>query len=82
MEMDSYSVRTRTRAIEIFTTLANIICTMGEANKALANSLLAPLLPTFTDALVTALNVPDDSHLTDPGLKTEVLKGNNFSFTK
>ena len=33
MEMDKYSVRTRARAIEIFTTLANMISTMGESRK-------------------------------------------------
>ena len=75
MEPESYSVRTRSRAIEIFTTLANMICAMGEVNRKLSKSLLTPLLPTFTEALVTALHVPDDSHHTSPGLKTEVLKG-------
>ena len=33
MEQDKYGVRTRTRAIEIFTTMASMICTMGESNK-------------------------------------------------
>ena len=37
MEQDKYGVRTRTRAIEIFTTMASMICTMGESNKGRAS---------------------------------------------
>lgn len=75
MEMDRYSVRTRSRAIEIFTTMVKLICSMSGLNKDIGKSLLVPLIRTFTEALVTALHVPDDSHITDAGLKTEVLKG-------
>ena len=74
-EAELYGVRTRARCIEIFTTIASMICTMGETQRTLSKELLGPILPTFTQALVAALNVPDDSHLTDAGLKTEVLKG-------
>lgn len=80
MEHDKYTVRTRTRAIEIFTTMVNMICTMGEINKSLSKSLLQPILPTFTEALVVSLKIPDESHLTDAGLKTEVLKGTAVQF--
>lgn len=73
-EADAHSVRTRTRAIEIFTTLSTMICTIGEVNPSLCKSLLGPVLPTFTEALVAALNVPPESHDSDTGLKTEVLK--------
>lgn len=75
METEKYSVRTRARCIEIFSTLSSMICAMGEVDRSLSKSLLSPILPTFTHALVTALHVPDSSHATDPGLKTEVLKG-------
>ena len=34
-----------------------------------------PILPYFTEALVTGLSYPDDSHFTDAGLKMAVLKG-------
>eukprot|EP00094_Tigriopus_californicus_P002531 TCALIF_02446-PA protein Name:"Similar to Ipo9 Importin-9 (Mus musculus)" AED:0.08 eAED:0.08 QI:0/0.33/0.2/0.9/1/1/10/0/889 len=74
MEQERYTIRTRTRAIEIFTTMASMICAMAEVNKSLSKSLLSPILPTFTDALIDGLSIPDDSHLTDAGLKTEVLK--------
>jgi hypothetical protein len=52
-----------------------MICTIGELNRGVTKSLLNPVLPTFTEALVSSLNLPDDSHLSDVGLKTEVLKG-------
>ncbi len=32
-ESDIYTIRTRTRAIEIFTTVASMICTMAESNR-------------------------------------------------
>ena len=32
-------------------------------------------MPYFTEALVTGLSYPDDSHFTDAGLKMAVLKG-------
>ena len=34
-----------------------------------------PILPYFTEALVTGLSHPEDSHFTDAGLKMAVLKG-------
>ena len=72
-EADKFTVRTRARAVEIFTTLTSMICTMGEVNKSLQKSLLNPVLKTFSEALVAAIAAPD-SHTSDPGLKTEVLK--------
>ncbi len=44
----------------------------GEVNKSLQKSLLNPVLTTFSEALVAALLVPDDSHSSDAGLKTQV----------
>jgi hypothetical protein len=41
-------------------------------NKSLQKSLLNPVLTTFSEALVAALLVPDDSHSSDAGLKTQV----------
>ena len=46
--------------------------------QAVSKAILQPVLPTFTEALVVALKVPDDSHLTDAGLKTEALKGTGW----
>ena len=50
------------------------VCTIGEVNRSLSKQLLGPILPTFTEALVAGLSLPDDSHASDPGLKTEILK--------
>ena len=72
-ESDRYTVRTRARAVEIFTSLVSMICTIGEMNKGLQKSLLNPVLTTFSEALVAALSVPY-SHTSDPGIKIEVLK--------
>ena len=72
-ESERFTVRTRARAVEVFTTLTSMICTMGEVNKSLQKSLLNPVLTTFSEALVAAIAVPD-SHTSDAGLKTEVLK--------
>ena len=41
-------------------------------NKGLQKSLLNPVLTTFSEALVAALAVPDNSHASDAGLKAQV----------
>ena len=69
-----YTIRTRSRAIEIFTTLSSMICTIGEVNKSLPKTIMEPVLPQFTEALVGGLSLPEGSHLTDAGLKTAILK--------
>jgi hypothetical protein len=45
---------------------------VGEVNKSLQKSLLNPVLTTFSEALVAALSIPDSSHASDAGLKTQV----------
>lgn len=62
--------------MEIFSTLANLICMMGEYNRSLAKNLLYPNLPAFTQALVKGLQVPD-GFTSDSGLKKEILSGEN-----
>ena len=37
------------------------------------------VLENFTEALVSGLTLPDDSHASDAGLKTEILKGRKSS---
>ncbi|XP_076037579.1 importin 9 isoform X2 [Oratosquilla oratoria] len=71
-EEEKYSIRTRGRAVEIFSTLANMICMMGEYNRSLAKTLLYPTLPAFTQALVKGLQTPD-GFSSDSGLKKEIL---------
>lgn len=60
--------------MEIFHTVALLIATVAEFDRNLAKSLLAPVLPKFTEALVKSLSVPY-GETSDSGLKMEVLKG-------
>ncbi|XP_022238749.1 importin-9-like [Limulus polyphemus] len=71
-EDEKYAIRTRGRAVEIFATCAQMIAIMAEYNKGVAKSLLYPVLPQFTEALVQALQVTDGM-TSDSGLKKEVL---------
>ncbi|XP_068125456.1 importin-9 [Hyperolius riggenbachi] len=70
---DVYSIRTRARAVEIFTTCAHMICTMEELEKGAAHALIFPVVQQFTEAFVQALQIPDGP-TSDSGLKMEVLK--------
>ena len=54
-----------------------MICTVGEVNKSLSKTIMEPVLPKFTEALVGGLSLPEESHLTDAGLKTDILKALN-----
>uniref|UniRef100_A0A8C4ZAW4 Importin 9 n=1 Tax=Gadus morhua TaxID=8049 RepID=A0A8C4ZAW4_GADMO len=68
-----YSIRTRSRAVEIFTTCANLICAIEELEKGAAKALIFPVVQQFTEAFVQALQMPDGAS-SDSGLKMEVLK--------
>jgi hypothetical protein len=49
-------------------------CTyVGEVNKSVQNSLLNPILITFSEVLEGALSISNSSHASDAGLKTQVL---------
>uniref|UniRef100_A0A4W6C802 Importin 9 n=1 Tax=Lates calcarifer TaxID=8187 RepID=A0A4W6C802_LATCA len=54
-----YSIRTRSRAVEIFTTCANLICAIEELEKGAAKALIFPVVQQFTEAFVQALQMPD-----------------------
>ncbi|XP_014669041.1 PREDICTED: importin-9-like [Priapulus caudatus] len=69
---DAYSIRTRSRAVVIFTTCASMIADMEDMDKRV-KGLIYPFLPQFTEAFVQSLQVPD-SATSDSGLKMEVLK--------
>uniref|UniRef100_T1IP27 Importin N-terminal domain-containing protein n=1 Tax=Strigamia maritima TaxID=126957 RepID=T1IP27_STRMM len=73
MEPQKYTIRTRGRAVEIFCTCASMIINMAEHDKDIAKTLLFPTLPTFTEALVQALQITD-ANITDSGLKLEIVK--------
>ncbi|NWI95920.1 IPO9 protein, partial [Pitta sordida] len=70
-----YGIRTRSRAVEIFTTCAHMICNMEELEKArgAAKVLIFPVVQQFTEAFVQALQMPDGP-TSDSGFKMEVLK--------
>lgn len=68
-----YSIRTRARAVEIFTTCANLICAIEELEKGAAKALIFPVVQQFTEAFVQGLQMPDGPS-SDSGLKMEVLK--------
>ncbi|KAF6073340.1 importin 9 [Phyllostomus discolor] len=68
-----YGIRTRARAVEIFTTCAHMICNMEELEKGAAKVLVLPVVQRFTEAFVQALQVPDGP-AADSGFKMEVLK--------
>ncbi|TST85775.1 Importin-9 [Bagarius yarrelli] len=68
-----YSIRTRSRAVEIFTTCANLISAIDVFEKGSAKALFFPVLEQFTQALVQAVQMPDGP-TSDSGLKMEVLK--------
>uniref|UniRef100_A0AAR2LE53 Importin N-terminal domain-containing protein n=1 Tax=Pygocentrus nattereri TaxID=42514 RepID=A0AAR2LE53_PYGNA len=68
-----YSIRTRSRAVEIFTTCANLICAIEVFEKGAAKALIFPVVQQFTEAFVQALQMPDGP-TSDSGLKMEVLK--------
>lgn len=68
-----YSVRTRSRAVDIFNTCTGLIAAMNELHKGVAKQLLFPLLPQFIEAFVQALQIPDGL-TSDSGLKKEIIK--------
>ncbi|XP_054569111.1 importin-9 [Eptesicus fuscus] len=68
-----YGIRTRSRAVEIFTTCAHMICNMEELEKGAARVLIFPVVQQFTEAFVQALQIPDGP-TSDSGFKMEVLK--------
>lgn len=69
-----YSIRTRSRAADIFNTCASLICAMEDDNMDVAKKILFPMLPQFTQVFVQVLALPEDSPTVDCGLKMEVLK--------
>ncbi|KAL3853056.1 hypothetical protein ACJMK2_016638 [Sinanodonta woodiana] len=73
LQAEMYGIRTRSRAVRIFSICAGMIATMAELQKGVAKRLLFPILPQFTEAFVHALLVPDGP-TSDSGLRMEVLK--------
>eukprot|EP00794_Sanderia_malayensis_P006843 gene6843-7611_t len=70
---ETYELRTRSRAIDIFNTVADLVALMKEVYKTAGKELLYPLLPSFVAAFVKELSTPDGD-MSDCGLKKEVFK--------
>ncbi|XP_075930627.1 importin-9 isoform X2 [Petromyzon marinus] len=68
-----YSIRTRARAVEIFTVCASLIHAIDEVEKGASKTLLFPVLQQFLEAFIQAMQIPDGPS-SDSGLKMEVLK--------
>ncbi|KAG8180187.1 hypothetical protein JTE90_017703 [Oedothorax gibbosus] len=67
-----YGIRTRGRAVEIFSTCVEMIGAMAPYNKSAPKNLLFPILTPFTESLVSGLQTPD-GHTSDSGLKKDIL---------
>ncbi|KAI8368240.1 armadillo-type protein [Radiomyces spectabilis] len=73
-----YSFRTRGRAVNIFSSLVQMLSTLREENPALAEQFIAPVIPQWMQAFTTILNhhvQNDPERATEEyGLKMEVVK--------
>ncbi len=67
----------RSQAVQIFTSLTEVVCSAGEYNRGLVKELLGPSLLPFTEALVKHLQEPDGP-TSDVGLKTSIVKGSEI----
>ncbi|CAG2115900.1 unnamed protein product [Medioppia subpectinata] len=68
-----FSLRTRGRAVQIFTTIAETIAQMNDLDKNAIRLYLEPVLPKFTEALVSALVLPEGSPEVDLGVKKDII---------
>lgn len=70
-----FSLRTRSRAVKIFITLAETIAQMNEIDQSAIQKYLEPVLPEFTEVFLRVLQLPDSSNEVDVGLKQEIING-------
>ncbi|XP_026671406.1 importin-9 isoform X2 [Ceratina calcarata] len=78
---NKYSIRTRSRAVEIFTTITTLVAATGVYQKGFTEQYLQPVIPMFCEKFVQCLRVPDGP-TSDSGLKTDVIKAINCLVTK
>lgn len=78
---NQYSIRTRGRAVEIFSTITLIVAATGVYQKGFTEQYLQPVIPMFCEKFVQCLRVPDGP-TSDSGLKTDVIKAINCLVTK
>ena len=68
-----YSVRTRSRVVDIYNKLASLIAHSNGHDKGSAKQLLYPSLPQFIEVFVKALQQPNGLSC-DNGLRIEIVK--------
>ncbi|XP_043599539.1 importin-9 isoform X2 [Bombus pyrosoma] len=78
---NQYSIRIRSRAVEIFTTITSLVAVTELFQKGFAERYLQPVIPMFCEKFVYCLRLPDGSTC-DSGLKTDVIKAINCLVTR
>ncbi|XP_033341884.2 importin 9 [Megalopta genalis] len=78
---NQYSIRTRGRAVEIFTTITTLVAATELYQKGFTEQYLQPIIPMFCEKFVQSLQVPDGP-TSDSGLKTDVIKAINCLVTR
>ncbi|XP_015606737.1 importin-9 isoform X2 [Cephus cinctus] len=73
---NQYSIRVRGRAVEIFTTIVDLVASTGLYQKGFAQQYLQPVIPMFCEKFVQCLRVPNGL-TSDSGLKTDIIKAIN-----
>ncbi|XP_012280793.1 importin-9 [Orussus abietinus] len=68
-----YSIRTRGRAVEIFTTISSLVAATDVYQKGFTQQYLQPVIPMFCEKFVQCLRVPNGP-TSDSGLKTDIIK--------
>ncbi|XP_044006990.1 importin-9 [Aphidius gifuensis] len=76
-----YSIRTRGRAVEIFTTITGLVASTGIYQKGFVEQYLQPVIPMFCEKFVKSLAEPN-GQTTDTGLKTDIIKAINCLICK
>jgi hypothetical protein len=76
IDPQNYSIKLRTTAVEIFTSLVNVVADMAEYDATVGKKYLNPYLPDFTFAMIKALSLPaqESTNVVDNGLKKEIIK--------
>ncbi|XP_014203577.1 importin-9 isoform X2 [Copidosoma floridanum] len=78
---EQYSLRTRGRAVEIFTTISSLVAESDIHHKGFIELYLEPVIPMFCEKFVKCLEMPDGP-TSDSNLKTEIVKSINCLILK
>ncbi|XP_020710899.2 importin-9 isoform X2 [Athalia rosae] len=78
---NQYSVRIRGRAVEIFTTIGQLIATTGVYQKGFTQQYLQPVIPMFCEKFIHSLRA-QNGLTSDSGLKTDIIKAINMLISR